>query len=75
MLLFENTPMQEIARRLSNIYHTRIQITDTHIQNYRMTATFSTDESLDEVLSLLCRNQKFKYKKTNNTIIITQKLN
>lgn len=74
-LLFENAPMKEIARRLSNTYHIAIQITDIQIQNYHMTATFSNNESLEEILSLLCRNQNFKYTKTNNTIFITQKLN
>lgn len=75
IISFNNESLQEIIRQLSNTYHTNIQITDIQIQNYRMTATFSDKETLDEVLSLLCRNQKFKYtKKDNNTITITQKL-
>ena len=40
-----------------------------------MTATFSDGETLEEILSLLCRNQKFGYTKTNDIITITQKLN
>ena len=40
-----------------------------------MTATFADSEPLEKILSLLCRNQKFEYTKTNDHITITQKLN
>nr|WP_308757813.1 FecR domain-containing protein [uncultured Bacteroides sp.] len=74
-LLFKSTPLQEIVRELSNAFHTDIRIESTDLENYRMTATFSDDETLEEILSLLCRNQKFEYTKTNDNITITQKLN
>lgn len=74
-LLFKSVPLQEIARQLSNAFHTDIRIESADLQNYRMTATFSDGETLDEILSLLCRHQKFEYTKTNNGITITQKLN
>lgn len=74
-LLFKSEPLQEIVRELSNAFQTDIHIEGTDLQNYRMTATFSDGETLDEILSLLCRNQKFEYTKTNDSITITQKLN
>lgn len=74
-LLFKSVPLQEIARQLSNAFHTEIRIESADLQNYRMTATFSDGETLEEILSLLCRHQKFEYTKTNNGITITQKLN
>ena len=74
-LLFKSTPLQEIVRELSNAFHTDIRIEGTDLQNYHMTATFSAGETLEEILSLLCRNQKFEYTKTNDNITITQKLN
>lgn len=74
-LLFKSTPLQEIVRELSNAFHTDIRIEGTDLQNYHMTATFSDGETLEEILSLLCRNQKFEYTKTNDNITITQKLN
>lgn len=74
-LLFKSVPLQEIARQLSNAFHTDIRIESADLQNYRMTATFSDGETLEEILSLLCRHQKFEYTKTNNGITITQKLN
>lgn len=74
-LLFKSIPLQEIVQQLSNAFHTDIRIEDADLQNYRMTATFSAGETLEEILSLLCRNQKFEYTKTNDIITITQKLN
>lgn len=74
-LLFKSVPLQEIARQLSNAFHTDIRIEGADLQNYHMTATFSDGETLEEILSLLCRHQKFEYTKTNNGITITQKLN
>lgn len=74
-LLFKSIPLQEIIRQLSNAFHTDIRIEDADLQNYHMTATFSDGETLEEILSLLCRNQKFGYTKTNDIITITQKLN
>ena len=71
-LLFKSIPLQEIVRQLSNAFHTDIRIEDADLQNYRMTATFSDGETLEEILSLLCRNQKFEYTKTNDIITITQ---
>lgn len=74
-LLFKSIPLQEIVRQLSNAFHTDICIEDADLQDYHMTATFSDGETLEAILSLLCRNQKFGYTKTNDIITITQKLN
>lgn len=70
---FNQLPLQEIARQLSETYHTQIVITDDSLRNYRMTGTFDTGESLTEILDLLkgaARN--FDYTATNDTIIITK---
>lgn len=75
-LLFKSIPLKEIARQLSNAFHQEIRIEDAQLQSYCMTATFSDGETLEEILSLLCRNQHFGYTLTNDNIItITQKLN
>ncbi|WP_304649986.1 DUF4974 domain-containing protein [uncultured Bacteroides sp.] len=45
------------------------------MKNYHMTATFREGESLTEILDLLKDAGNFTYKKENNTIILTTKLN
>lgn len=70
---FAQQPLHEIARQLSEAYHTQIVITDDSLRHYRMTGTFDTGESLTEILDLLkgaARN--FDYTATNDTIIITK---
>lgn len=74
-LCFLHLPLHEIARQLSNAFHTEIHIREASIRDYRMTGTFTNDQSLEEILSLLCRNQPFAYTKSQNGILITQKLN
>ena len=71
-LLFRNTALHEIMQQLSNAFNVNIQIKDSTIKDYHMTATFSNRESLDEILSLLSSNKKFNYTSKQNAIIITE---
>lgn len=75
IILFHQLPLQEIARQLSNAFHTDIRIADPHLQNYCMTAKFDADEDLTQILDLLKNAGNFTYKKENNTITLTTKLN
>ena len=51
-------------------YHRPIIIEDETLKNYRITATFRSDESLDEILNLLQKASAFTYTNANDTIII-----
>ena len=68
-------PLQEIVRQLSETFRTDIRIEGDSLKNYHMTATFREGESLTEILDLLKDAGNFTYKKENNTIILTTKLN
>ena len=74
-LIFTNLPLQEIARQLSNTFGVDISITDTALQNYRITARFSSEEGLDQILDLLHTVGNFNYSYNNKKITITTKLN
>ena len=52
-----------------------LRIEGDSLKNYHMTATFREGESLTEILDLLKDAGNFTYKKENNTIILTTKLN
>lgn len=75
IILFDQLPLHEIARQLSNAFQTDIRIDDPQLQNYRMTGTFDTNEDLTQILDLLKNAGNFNYKKENNTITLTTKLN
>ena len=61
--------------QLSETFRTDIRIEGDSLKNYHMTATFREGESLTEILDLLKDAGNFTYKKENNTIILTTKLN
>ena len=72
---FYQSPLQEIARQLSNTFGVDISITDTALQNYRITARFSSEEGLDQILDLLHTVGNFNYSYNNKKLTITTKLN
>ncbi len=51
-LVFDNTPISEVAQMLSRWYGVNVIVKDPKIMNYRFTTTFE-DESLFEVIELL----------------------
>lgn len=71
--IFDNLPLQEIARELSNSFDTPIHIADTTLQNYRVTARFRNGENLETILSVLHNAGYFNYSQKNKVVIITAK--
>lgn len=53
VLTFDQQPLQEIVRQLSETFRTDIRIEGDSLKNYHMTATFREGESLTEILDLL----------------------
>ena len=62
-----------LARELSNSFGATIQIADTTLQNYRITARFRDGEDLATILSVLHNAGYFNYSQNNKQIIITAK--
>ena len=75
ILAFDQQPLEEIARQLSETFRTEIRVEGESLKAYRMTATFREGESLTEILDLLTEAGGFTYKKENNVIILITKLN
>lgn len=63
VLTFDQQPLQEIVRQLSETFRTDIRIEGDSLKNYHMTATFREGESLTEILDLLKEAGNFTYKK------------
>ncbi len=72
-LLFKNSSLEEISRKLSNQFNIDIQIKDSILKKYKLTAKFDNNESIDEILRLLQRAGNFAYTKNETTITITNK--
>lgn len=71
--IFDNMPLQDIARELSNSFGTTIHVADSALQNYRITARFRNGEDLETILSVLHNAGYLNYSQNNQQVIITAK--
>lgn len=71
--IFDDVPLRDIARELSNSFGTTIQFTDSTLQNYRISARFRNGEDLEIILSVLQDAGYFNYSHNDKQITITAK--
>ena len=67
-LLFDNTPMNEVIKKIERWYGVDCTVKDSVIFDYRFTANFKS-ESLQQVLEILRLSSKINSKIENNTHI------
>lgn len=70
-LEFVDTPLSDIVESLNEAYGLRIVIASAELADYRMTATFSTEEPIEDVLSVLCEAGGFSYVQSGSDYILT----
>lgn len=70
LLLFDNTPMSEVIKKMERWYGVSIVVEDPKIYDYRFTAKFKS-ESVSQVLEILkiSSNIKFKIEDTKVTLL------
>lgn len=73
--IFNHQPLKDITRELSNSFGITIEIPDTTLQNYRITARFPNSENLETILSLLQKAGYFNYSQKGNQITLTAQPN
>ncbi len=69
-LIFDDTPMPEVARQLERWYGVRIHIADEDILKYHFTATFTT-ESITRVLDLIRFSSMLEYEINGTDVYIS----
>lgn len=69
-LIYEETPLSAIISELAEMYHVSIEVTDEELMNYRLTATFSSDEPLEEILSIIAEAGGFEIQDTTDGFVI-----
>lgn len=72
---FDHMPLKHIVRELSNSFGVSIQIADSALLNYRITARFRNGEDLNDILSVLQSAGYFRFTQQNKQIVITTKPN
>lgn len=68
--IFDHLPMEQIVRELSNYYNTNIKISSRQISDYKVTASFDSNEDLFEIIALLQAVIPFEWTKEGNIITI-----
>lgn len=66
MLVFDNTPLAQIVATLSEVYDVHIIFRDPTLADCRVTATFSTDETLEDILEAITDVSGLAYRKVND---------
>jgi len=59
-LIFRNDPLEEVVKRIGQIYNVDIEIQGEELKNYSYRATFE-EESFDEILKLLALSSPIQY--------------
>ena len=67
-LRFNNTPFEEVLRRIGRKYNVKFEITNSELLNLKYTATF-IDESIDDVMQMLKTVSPITYKIINRTTV------
>lgn len=68
-LLFENTAMPEVLRRIERWYGVTVKVADERILDYRITASFES-ESVSKIFDLLALSSGIEYSIEGNTVTI-----
>ncbi len=68
-LLFDNTSMQEVIRKVERWYGVNVTVKDSSILEYRFTANFRS-ESISQVLEILKLSSNIKYEIDKTNIIL-----
>lgn len=69
-MTFQQVPLQQIVDELNQTFASDIRIADEALKDYRITATFEGEETLDTILDLLQRVASLQIEHQGQTIII-----
>ena len=69
-MTFQQVPLQQIVEELNQTFASDVRIADEELKDYRITATFSGDETLDTILDILQRVANLQIVHQGPTIII-----
>jgi ferric-dicitrate binding protein FerR (iron transport regulator) len=72
-IAFNDISMLEAAKKIGERFNVQIEFANPLIKNCRVTATFSEDDMLDEMLTVICGVTKSQYIIQNNKITIDGK--
>ncbi|MBQ8501732.1 MAG: DUF4974 domain-containing protein [Bacteroides sp.] len=73
-MVFTDTPLDEIARKLERRFNIRIEIQTEALKQVRYNGAFTANDNWQRILSMLAMmDSRIEYQETNDVIIIRQK--
>lgn len=70
--IFEKTTLEEIMKTLERAFRIKIHIQSPSLKKKRLTASFTHQESLDEILSVLQVTARYHYYKKEKTVYLLE---
>ncbi|GHU83220.1 hypothetical protein FACS189415_5090 [Bacteroidia bacterium] len=74
IFIFEKNTLQEIVNVLQRAFDTKIHLDGEELRNQRLTAQFTHQETLDEILSILQISARYTYKKEKGEIYMNNNI-
>ncbi len=72
-IVFNDMTMLDAAKKIEQRFNTTVEFANDAIKNCRVTATFSEDDMMEEMLTVICGVTKTNYKVTKNKVVIDGK--
>jgi transmembrane sensor len=72
-IYFNDITLEEAAQKIEQRFGTPVEFENSSAKNCRVTATFSEDDLLEEILTVICAVSKTEYIISNNKITINGK--
>lgn len=72
LLIFENTELVQVFRRLQNVFKVKIEFTPDEVQSMSFYGTYSESDSVENILNTISRANGLTLTKENKTFIITK---
>ena len=72
-LVFDNAALGDVVTALSDAYGVEISFSQPSLASYRITATFSTDEPIEDILDAITEVSGLSYHSTGNVYVIEER--
>jgi ferric-dicitrate binding protein FerR (iron transport regulator) len=70
ILAFENTPLSKILKTLERQYKVQFELNNADLQQLKITARFTSDETIEDIVSILSSSAGFTTQKQQGKIMI-----
>lgn len=71
-LIFENQPLSKVFKTVAHLYHVKIEVNNSLVNNCHFTGQF-TDATLADVMDIICKTMQLSYERNENIVTVSGK--